>query len=179
MKGSVIHEHRPKFPQQVFSQLQRSWTPITVCPSSSRCHFHFIFLNSPHKSVVCAGKFGKLSNNIFWKPSSGTFSACVSQISGALKVFVSLIRMNNRGGNQSSLRMIPKFSVTMSASVPIRRREQRTSQKQWCCILQRTPLHLNTSEKSPSQSLSLDDRHGHSPKPPSFHLLFNVPIFVR
>ena len=56
MKGSVIHEYRPTFPQQVFSQLQRSLdhTHFVQVPPVA-----FFFLDSPHKSLVCAGKFGR------------------------------------------------------------------------------------------------------------------------
>ena len=70
-----------------------------LCPSSSSCHFHFAFLNSPHKSIVCTGEFGRRFNVIFQnKPPKlaflshtqlGASLACFPR-PGALKVFVEL-----------------------------------------------------------------------------------------
>ena len=63
-----------KFLQNVFSRMQRSQTPFELRPSSSNCHFHFVFLDSPHKSHVCVGKFSREFNDIVWnKPPKHAF----------------------------------------------------------------------------------------------------------
>ena len=40
------------------------------------CHSHFVFLNSPHKSSVCVGKFCRYFNDIYWNkpPKHATLS---------------------------------------------------------------------------------------------------------
>ena len=73
--------------------------PYSLCPSHTRGHFHFIFLNSPHKSIVCAGNFCGLSKDIFrnklpkhaflsHSPLAPPWRLSPDQIPGALNIFL-------------------------------------------------------------------------------------------
>ena len=126
MKQSVVHEYRPKFSISIL--LTATFLdPIHSLSKSPPLPLPFVFLNSPHKPMVCACKFCGLSNDIFrdkvpkhaflsQSPLAPPWGLSPDQIPGALKVFRA----------QSGFNMIPKLSVSVSASVSIRERAQRT-----------------------------------------------------
>ena len=69
--------------------------------------------------------------------------------------------MDHSEANQSGLRIIPKVSVSVSATVPIREGEQKNpSSNNDAAYFWRFPSHLHASERSSSLKMSWGSRHG-------------------
>ena len=93
---------------------------LHLCPSSTRRHFHFIFLDSTRKPVVYVSKFPKhafLSHS----PKAPSWGLSTDQSSGRSRFcFKKETRWANRGAESVESQDDTKFSVSVSATVPIR-----------------------------------------------------------